>query len=326
MKAIRAHEAGNPEVLRYEDVATPHPEAGQVLIKVSIAGVNYADRLTLHGRGHGFHPLQFPITPGFEVVGNVAALGEGVTTFTEGTRVAAVLDNGGYAEYAAVNADAVVRIPDEVDFEQATALLVQGVTAYGLLHDSIHIQPKESILIQAVAGGVGSLAAQLAKLAGAGPIIGTAGSAKKRDVARSLGADFTIDYTQDGWVQQVYEATQGRGVDAVLESVGGEIGAQAFGCLAPLGRLVVFGGASGQPMPPFDIMQMNFKGLTVSGYGGPWLRPGRAQAAREAITHYLTSKQLRVLVGQSFPLAEAAKALEALMRRETIGKVLLYVG
>ncbi len=325
MKAIRIHEAGGPKVLRYEDVATPTPGKGEVLIKVAIVGVNYADILSTRGMVHGPHPIQFPVTPGFEVVGTIAALGEGVTTLTEGARVAAVLDDGGYAEYATVNTDAIVKIPDEVDFEQATALLVQGITAYGLLHDAIHIQPKESVLIQAAGGGVGTLAVQLAKLAGAGSIIGTGSSAKKRDLAQSLGADSTIDYNQDNWVQQVYEATGGQGVNAVLESVGGTIGSQAFQCLAPLGRLVIFGSASGQPMPPFDLMQMSFKGLTVSGYGGPWLRPGRAQAAREAITRYLIAKQLRVIVGQSFPLAEASDALQALMGRETIGKVLLHV-
>lgn len=326
MKAIRIHEAGGPEVLLYEDVATPTPNAGQVLIKVTVAGVNYADMLLLRGMSHGPHGgVQFPVTPGFEVVGTVAALGEGVTTLAEGMRVAAVLDDGGYAEYAVVNADAIVTIPDGVDDAQATALLVQGITAYGLLHDAVHLQSGESVLVQAAGGGVGTLAVQLAKLAGAGTIIGTAGSIEKRALAQRLGASVVIDYGKDDWVKQVLAATDGRGVDTVLESIGGTLGGQAFQCLAPLGRLVNFGAASGQPMPPLDLMQMNFKGLTVSGYGGPWLRPGRAQDARVAISAYLTAKQLHVVVGQTFPLAEAANAHRALMGRKTMGKILLHV-
>jgi len=325
MKAIRIHETGGPEVLLYEDVATPTPGAGQVLVKVTVVGVNYADVMLSRGMAHGMRPVQYPITPGFEVVGTVAALGAGVTALAEGTRVAAVLEDGGYAEYAVVDVASVVKIPEGVDDAQATALLVQGITAYGLLHDAVHIQASESVLVQAAAGGVGTLAIQLAKLAGAGTIVGTAGSAEKRELAQSLGASVTIDYGQDGWVKQVFDATGGCGVDTVLESIGGKIGGQALQCLAPLGRLVSFGGASGQPMPSFDLMQMNIKGLTVSGYGGPWLRPGRAQAAREAIAGYLIAHQLKVVVGQTFPLAEAANAHRALMGRGTMGKVLLSI-
>ena len=239
--------------------------------------------------------------------------------------MAAILPIGGYAGYAVADAGSLVKLPDRVGFTSSSALLVQGITAYGVLHDSAHLREGESVLVQAAAGGVGSLGVQLARLAGAGKIIGTAGSDEKRELARELGADVAVDYTREDWVEKVLEATGGRGVDVVLESVGGEVGAEAYGCLAPLGRLVTFGAASGEGLEPPDMWQLNLKGQTVTGFGGPWLRPGRAAAAREEISTYLRAGGLRVVEGESFPLAEAAKAHEAVEGRKTVGKVSLFV-
>ena len=308
MKAIRVHEPGGPGVLLLEDIEAPEPGEGQVLIKVEVAGVNYADTGMRGGMRFGPHQAEMPLTPGFEAAGTVAALGEGVEAPPEGTRVAAVLESGGYAEYAVADEGMIVQVPEEVGFHAASAaLLVQGITAYGVLHDAARLEKGESVLVQATAGGVGSLAVQFARLAGAGTIVGTAGSADKRDLVSSLGADHAVDYGREDWTEQVIEATGGKGVDVVLESVGGEAGTQAFECLAPLGRLVMFGAASGRPMPPPDLMQLNIQGQTISGFGGPWLRPGRALTAREEISRYLRNDSLRV-VGPSFPLAEAAEA------------------
>ncbi len=325
MRAIRINEPGGPEVLRLEDVETPRPGLGQVLIKVEVAGVNYADTGIRTGMMFGPHQTELPMTPGFEVAGTIAALGEGVEGLAEGARVAAVLESGGYAEYAVAPAETIVEVPEEVDFHAASsALLVQGITAYGVLHDAGQLEKGESVLVQAAASGVGSLAVQFAKLAGAGTVIGTAGSAGKRDLTLSLGTDHAIDYGRDDWTEQLLEATGGKGVDIVLESVGGKIAEQAFGCLAPLGRLVMFGAASGQPMPPPDLMQMNIKGQSLSGFGGPWLRPGRARAARQEISNYLQNGDLQTS-GPSFPLAEAAEAHRAIESRATTGKVILTV-
>ncbi len=323
MKAIRMREPGEPEVLKLEDVATPEPGASEVLVQVELVGVNYADTGMRRGMFHGPGSEEMPITPGFEVAGTVAELGEGVESVKEGTRVVAVLGTGGYAEYAVAPVESVVEMPDGVDFLQATALLVQGITAYGVLHDSARIQSGESVLVQAAAGGVGTLAVQLAKLAGAELVIGTASTKEKRDLAESLGADRTVDYTRDEWVGEVLEATDGRGVDVVLESVGGEIGEQAYRCLAPLGRLVTFGAADGKGMAPPDMWQINMNGQTVSGYGGPWLRPGAADKARKEISGYLRSGELRVVKGPSFELEEAADAHRAVEGRATVGKVTL---
>ena len=326
MKAIRVHEPGGPEVMGLEDVATPVPGPGEVLVKVEVAGVNYADTGVRRGMAFGPHQATFPITPGFEVAGSVAALGEGVEGWAEGARVVAVLEAGGYAEYAVAPANMVVEVAEGVDLgSAAAALLVQGITAYGILHDAARFTAGESVLVQAAAGGVGSLAVQLARLAGAGTVVGTAGSAEKRELALTLGADRVVDYGREGWTDEVFEATGGRGVDVVLESVGGEAGAAAFGCLAPLGRMVMFGAASGRPMPPPDLMQMNIKGLGLSGFGGPWIRPGRAEAARAEISHHLRRGDLRPVVSSSFPLADAAAAHRAIEGRQTTGKVLLVV-
>ena len=323
MKIIRMYEPGEPEVLVAEEAKTPEPGLDEVLIEVELAGVNYADTGMRRGMFHGPGSADMPVTPGFEVGGTIAKLGENVSGLEEGARVVAVLGAGGYAEYAVAPVDSVVEIPDDVDFLQATALLVQGITAYGVLHDSARIQPGESVLVQAAAGGVGTLAVQLAKLAGAETVIGTASTGEKRSLAESLGADRTVDYTRDGWTEEVLEATGGRGVDVVLESVGGGVGEQAYGCLAPLGRLVTFGAAGGEGMAPPDMWQLNMKGQTISGYGGPWIRPGAADKAREEISTYLQSGELKVVEGPSFKLEDAARAHRAVEGRATVGKVAL---
>lgn len=325
MKAIIAHEAGGPEVLRFEDAATPTPGAGEVLVKVAVAGVNYADLFATRGMAHGPHRASFPVIPGFEIAGTVAEVGADVIGIEQGARVVAAIESGGYAEYAVAPVERVFPIPEDLDFATALGCLIQGLTAYGVLHDAARIQPGESVLVQAAAGGVGSLAVQLARLAGAEPVIGTASTAQKRDLVLSLGAHAAIDYTQPDWMQPVLSATNGRGVDVVLESVGGQVGAQAYDTLAPLGRVIVFGGASGQPMTWPDMMLLNVKGLSISGYGGPWLRPGRSVAAWAVLMEYLRSGRLSIVIGERFALLNAVQALQALAARQTVGKLVLTV-
>jgi NADPH2:quinone reductase len=326
MRAIRVYEHGGPDVLRSEEVADPAPARGEVLIRNVFAGVNYADVGQRVGMMGGPHSVALPYTPGFEAIGVVEALGDGVTSPKPGSRVAAVLESGGYAELAVAPAEMTVELPEGVDEASASALLVQGVTAYGLIHDAARLRPGESALVQAAAGGVGSLLVQLAKLAGAGVVIGTAGSERKRELVLSLGADSVVDYRQPGWEEEVTRATGGRGVDVVFECVGGSAAAQAFGTLAPLGRMVIYGGASGQPMPlEAMMMPMQVKGLSLSGYGGPWLRPGRAEVARDELTRRLRDGSLRVVVGQQYPLEDAKGAHTAIESRATLGKTLLRV-
>lgn len=325
MKAIVARGPGGPEVLELEEVPVPRVGAGEVLVEVEVAGINYADTGMRRGMFHGPAGGGFPATPGFEVAGTVAEVGEGVDGVSEGARVAATLEGGGYAEYAVVPAGAVVEIPAGVGLVAATAgLLVQGLTAYGILHDSARVEEGECVLVQAAGGGVGTLAVQLAKLAGASVVVGTAGSEEKRGLALSLGADWAVDYTKSGWTEEVLAATGG-GADVVLESVGGEIGARAYEVLAPLGRLVTFGGASGESIEPPDMWRLNLQGQTVSGYGGPWIRAGAAARARQAISRHLRDGDLRVVEGPSFPLAEAAEAHRSIEERRSFGKATLFI-
>ncbi len=323
MKAVRIHETGGPEVMHLEELETPMPKDGEILIKVAAAGINYAD--LAQRAGAYLTRTRTPMILGVEVAGTVAALGPGVSSPAEGTRVVTTCQ-GGYAEYAIAQANMVIPIPPGIEFVHAAALPVQGITAYQLLRESAHLQPGESVLVHAAAGGVGTLAVQLAKLMGAGTVIGTASNADKLDLIRRLGADAAINYTEQNWVEQVKNATGDKGVDIILEMVGGRIAEQNLQCLAPFGRMVVYGAASGQ-IAQFSGIQLMYKNQAIIGY---WLasqlrRPERiAQAAME-LMQYLANGKLEIVVGQTFPLAEAAEAHRAIAERKTKGKVVLLV-
>ena len=323
MKAIRIHETGGPEVMRLEDVETPAPAQGEILIKVAAAGVNYAD--LAQRQGAYLTRTRTPMTMGFEVAGTIAAHGPGVSAPPVGTRVIAFVE-GGYAEYAVASASTIIPIPENLDFTHAAAFAVQGLTAYQTLRESGRLQPGESVLVQAAAGGVGTLAVQLARLMGAGTVIGTASNAQKLDLVLRLGADAAINYTQNDWVEQVKKASGGRGVDVVLEVVGGPIAEQCLQCLAPFGRMVVIGAASGQ-LVQFSGIQLMYKNLSVVGYWlTAWLsRPDRIAAATIELMQYLATGTLQIVVGQTYPLAEAAEAHRAIAERKTTGKVVLLM-
>lgn len=323
MKAIRINETGGPEVMHMEEVETPAPGEGEVLIKVAAAGVNYAD--LAQRQGAYLTRTRTPTTLGVEVAGTVAALGPGVNTPVEGSRVVAFV-NGGYAEYAVAQATTVIPIPLNLDFTQAAAFPVQGLTAYQLLRESAHIQPSEGVLVHAAAGGVGTLAVQLAKLMGASIVVGTASNCNKLDLIRRLGADAAINYTEDNWVEQVKDATKGQGSDVILEMVGGEIAEQSLKCLAPFGRMVIYGAASGK-IAQFSGIQLMYKNQAIIGY---WLtsqlqRADRIALAAMELMQFLASGELQIIVGQTFPLAEAAQAHRAIAERRTMGKVVLLV-
>jgi len=323
MKAIRINETGGPEVMHLEEIETPVPGEGEILIKVAAAGVNYADLAQCQGAY--MTRTRTPMTLGIEVAGTVAKLGPGVSTPAEGSRVIAFV-NGGYAEYAVAQATTVIPIPASFDFTRAAAFPVQGLTAYQLLRESAHIRPGESVLVHAAAGGVGTLAIQLAKLMGAGIVAGTASNGSKLDLIRRLGADAAINYTEDNWVEQVKDATRGQGTDIILEMVGGEIAEQSLKCLAPFGRMVIYGAASGK-IAQFSGIQLMYKNQAIIGY---WLtsqlrRADRIAMAAMELMQFLASGKLQIIVGQTFPLAEAAQAHQAIAERRTMGKVVLLV-
>jgi len=308
--------------MRLEEVEVPAPGPGQVLVRVAAAGVNYAD--LRQREGTYLTATQVPTTLGFEAAGTVEALGPGVTEPGLGTRVVAPAQ-GAYADYALAYAAASVPLPDGLDFRRATALYVQGLTAYQILRMSARLQPGESVLVHAAAGGVGSLAVQLARLMGAGAVIGTASTAEKRALARRLGADVAIDYTDDTWVERVKEATDGQGVDIVLEMVGGRIARQGLECLKPFsGRMVVYGSATGEPIE-FNGRQLMDRNVGVVGYWlAPLLRfPDRIATDARELVQYVADGKLEIVVGESFPLAQAAEAHRAMAERRTSGKVVL---
>lgn len=317
MKSIRFHEFGGPDVLRVDEIEKPQPNRGEVLIRVAVAGINYADTMLRAGTYLMRPPL--PCTPGFEVAGTIEAVGAGVDGLQVGQRVMASMQNGGYAEFAAANAERVVPVPDDLEFGKATALLVQGLTALGLLKG---VREGQVVLVHAAAGGVGSLLVQLAKHKGA-RVIGTASTEEKLKIVKSLGADVTVNYTEADWTAQVLAATQGKGVDLLIEMVGGQIGSQNIRCLAAGATMIVYGAASGED---FQVSALGLlsKNLTVRGYTIYSESPGTlAEFTRELMSH-VEAQRLQITV-QEFPLKEAARAHAAIQGRKTTGKVVLTV-
>jgi NADPH2:quinone reductase len=326
MKAIRYHTKGGPEVLVYEDVPDPIPGPGQVLIRVLASGVNYADTARRSG-AHYPRPTPLPFVPGGEVVGVVEALGADVTSVATDETVIGWIPQGGYAELAVADVAGLLRVPAGVAPEQALALIVQGLSAALILKRSARLQHGESVFIEGAAGGVGVLAVQLARIYGAGRVIGAASSAAKRDLVRDLGADAAVDYTQPDWPALVRAANGDRPVDIILEMTGGAVFEQSFACLAPFGRMVVYGNASRQPMqlnvqsilaPNQSVTGFFLGGFVAAQQGGNFIADLLAELGA-----YAREGRLRLHIGGSYKLAEAAEAHRALEGRQTSGKLVL---
>ncbi|CAM4490654.1 quinone oxidoreductase family protein [Corallococcus exiguus] len=319
MKAIRYHQVGGPEVLRWEDAPEPVPGPGQVLVRVHAAGVNFADT----ERRRGLYDAQAPLPRilGSEAAGVVRAVGPGVDASWVGRRVVA-LTKEAYAEAALAPVEELLVLPPEVSFEEAAALLVQGLTAYHVVHTVGRVEAGQTVLIHAAAGGVGLLAVQLAKAAGA-RVIGTVSGEAKAKLARDVGADAVIRYDQEDVAASVRELTQGRGVERVLDSVGASTWQASLDALAPFGHLVSYGNASGHP-PSVEVESLYAKSLTVGAY---WLRtptpPEVQRKAREALLAEVVAKRLRIVVGLALPLSRAEEAHRQLEGRSTVGKVVL---
>ncbi|NNB87935.1 quinone oxidoreductase [Corallococcus exiguus] len=319
MKAIRYHQVGGPEVLRWEDAPEPVPGPGQVLVRVHAAGVNFADT----ERRRGLYDAQAPLPRilGSEAAGVVRAVGPGVDASWVGRRVVA-LTKEAYAEAALAPVEELLVLPPEVSFEEAAALLVQGLTAYHVVHTVGRVEAGQTVLIHAAAGGVGLLAVQLAKAAGA-RVIGTVSGEAKAKLARDVGADAVIRYDQEDVAASVRELTQGRGVERVLDSVGASTWQASLDALAPFGHLVSYGNASGHP-PHVEVESLYAKSLTVGAY---WLRtptpPEVQRKAREALLAEVVAKRLRIVVGLALPLSRAEEAHRQLEGRGTVGKVVL---
>ncbi len=320
MKAIRVHEAGGPEVLRYEDIPLPEPGEGQVRVKVAAAGVNFLD--IYHRKG--LYPVAHPFTPGVEAAGIVDAVGPGVTEFRPGDRVAYAMQLGAYAEYAVVPAEKLVKVPEGIDLTTAAAIMLQGMTAHYLVYSTYPLQEGETALVHAAAGGVGHLLVQLAKRKGA-RVIGTVSTEEKARLAREAGADEVIIYTQTDFEPEVKRLTDGRGVDVVYDSVGRDTFEKGLNCLRQRGYMVLYGQSSG-PVGPFDPQILNRKGSLFL------TRPSLAHyvATREELLwragdlfEWLQKGELTLRIDRTFPLAEAAEAHRYMEARQSKGKVLL---
>jgi NADPH:quinone reductase len=317
MKAIRVHELGGAEKLTLDEIETPVPKADEVLIKVAAAGINYAD--TMMRSGNYLTKPELPLTLGYEAAGTIESLGESVTNLSAGQRVLATVSSGGYAEFATAKANQVIPIPDELGFGESTALLVQGLTALGLLNET---KAGQTILIHAAAGGVGSLLVQLAKFRGL-TVIGTASNEQKLQLVADLGADFAVNYTEDDWTDEVLKATDGKGVDWLIEMVGGAIVAQNLKVLAKHGAMWIYGAASGEDFK-VSVLSLMAKNHTIRGY---WLMnesiENRIKFTKELMEH-IGADRLKIQVTE-FPLEKAKEAHEAIESRKTTGKVVLKV-
>jgi NADPH:quinone reductase len=327
MKVVRGSRFGGTDVFDVVDEPPPPLRAGQVLVRVRASGVNFADTLMRQNRYAFTPPLPFVL--GHEVAGTVERVGDGVRGLTAGMRVAAPLFAsgvflGGYAEIVAIDAAVVVPLPDDVSFETAAALMVQGLTASLLTKQAP--PGGKSVLVNAAAGGVGSILVQLCRRAGAASVIAGASSPDKLACARDLGADAGVDYTRVGWVDDLRAATGGRGPDLVYESVGGDVTMESLEALAPLGRLVIYGAlniqrfALGVP----ELLKMIFRNQTMTGFAlAPLLTPESLRNELDELFALSTSGELSVRIGATYPLARAADAHAALEGRRTTGKVLL---
>src|ERR671916_1917618 len=322
MKAIRVEEFGEPDVLEYVDVERPSPDEGEALIEVRSVGVNYAD--TMRRRNQYVEHQELPFTPGSEIAGTVAEVGEGVENVNVGDRVVTLLGTGGYAEYTVAPERNLIPIPDGMDLDEAAAIPLQGLTAYHVLETSGRLEEGESVLVHAAAGGVGSLSVQMAKLMGASPVIVTASTQEKLDLASELGADVLINYTQEDWPKQVREATYGNGADVILEMVGGDFPQKNLQCLNAFGRMVVFGAASGDrgSLVPSELMKNNH---IVAGFYLPNImaRPQLFAPSLEKVLGWISSGDLKLNVGARYPLEQAREAHDALEGRDTTGKIVL---
>jgi NADPH2:quinone reductase len=321
MKAVFIEQPGDTGALRYADFTKPEPAPGQVLVKLVASGVNFID--TYHRSG--LYKIPLPAVLGMEGAGTVEALGQNVGGFRVGDPVAWAMSRGSYAEYAAVPAQFLVKIPAGLDLRQAAAAMLQGMTAHYLTHSTFPIEPGHTALVHAAAGGTGRLLSQMVKLRG-GRVIGTAGTREKAEVARQAGAGDVILYREQDLVAEVKRLTDGKGVDVVYDGVGEATFLQSLDCLKPRGMMAAFGQASG-PIKPVDPLLLMAKGslfLTRPTLGN-YASPDEIKWRSSDVLGWILNKKLDLLIERVYPLADAAQAHTDLESRKTMGKLVLTV-
>ena len=328
MKAIVARKNGGPEVLEIQDVDIPVTGNNQVLIKVKAAGVNYADILMRKNRY--MTESHFPLVPGLEIAGEVHDA-DPSTNFKAGQRVIAFVSHGGYAEYALADAKSVYALPEKIDYPEALAMLVQGLTAHFILHDSIQLQKGDVCLVQAAAGGVGSLLVQLTKIINPSTtVIGLASTPEKLELIKSLGADFAVNYKEANWVDQIKRNSPKGGVDVVYESVVGDVSEKSFSLLLPGGRMVIYGSigeGSQMIISQQEFIQIILQNLHIVGFSLYHFtsRHSEVSNALNELFDLLIKGKLKVVIDKQYPLDKAQQAHKDIEQRKTTGKVVLRV-
>lgn len=319
--AIRIHETGGPQVLRWEEVAVGDPQPGQVRIRQQAVGLNYID--TYHRSG--LYPLPLPSGLGMEGAGVVEAVGVGVTEFVVGDRVAyAGGPVGAYSELRCLPASVLLKLPEAIDCRTGAAMMLQGLTSAYLLRRTYRVQPGDSVLIHAAAGGVGLIACQWAKALGA-TVIGTVSSPAKAELARAHGCDHVIEYTREDFAKRVREITGGEGVAVVYDGVGKDTFMGSLDSLRLRGMMVTFGNASG-PVPPLDLLLLSQKGslyVTRPTLGHYTAKRDELQALGDELFDVVAGGQVKIEVRQSYALADAAQAHRDLEARKTTGSSIL---
>lgn len=320
MQAIRVHQYGGPEAMELEQLPIPTPGAGQALVKVEAAGVNFID---IYQRS-GAYKLPLPLGLGLEGAGTVEAVGDGVSNVKAGDRVAWTQISGSYATHAVIPADRLVALPNGLSFKDGAAAMLQGMTAHYLIHSTYQLKAGETALIHAAAGGVGLLFCQMAKMVGA-RVIGTAGTEEKAALAREAGADEVIVYTKQDFEAELKRLTDGKGADVVYDSVGKDTFDKSLNCLKPRGMLVLFGQASGA-VAPLDPQILNAKGcLYLTRPRLDVYIESRQELEERAgeVLGWIASGKLKLRQEHTYALANAAQAHIDLNGRKTTGKVVL---
>jgi len=321
VKAIRMSKTGGAEVLEYVDVQLGEPGPGEVLVRHHAIGVNFLD---IYFR-NGLYPVPLPAGVGQEGAGVIEKVGPNVTHVKVGDRVAyAGRPAGSYSQARVMPADIIVKLPDAISFEQAAAMMLQGMTVQYLLNSTYKVQKGDTVLFHAIAGGVGTIACQWLKALGA-TVIGTVGSPEKAELAKSMGCDHTILYRDEDFVKRVREITDGKGVPVVYDSIGKDTFMKSLDCLSPLGTMVTFGNASG-PVPPLDVSILAGKGsikvtrptLTTYVLNRDLLEPMAADLFQKVM-----SGQVKIEITHRYPLEQAAQAQRDMEERKTTGSIIL---
>jgi NADPH2:quinone reductase len=320
MKAILFDQLGGPEVLKLGDAPKPEVRPGWVLVKNHAIGINFADNFFRQGQ-YLIKP-KLPDTPGLEAAGVVEAVGPNVEHLKPGMRVTAIGVKT-YAEYCVASANQVMPLPDFVSFAEGAAFPIQTLTAYHMLHTSHQTTPGQTVLVHSAAGGVGIVAVQIAKAAGA-RVIGTVSNDSKINLVKEYGADAVINYVTQDFAEEALKLTNGKGVELILDAVGKPTLEKGLNCLAPFGHLILYGRAGGPP-DPVNLMSLFQKSLKVSGFVLYTVSamPDKHRQGIEKSFQLMEQGKLKMLVGKTFPLAEAAEAHRFMESRQSVGKLVL---